>query len=182
MGYAQKILPHYTYDDYIHWEGRWELLEGHPIAMSPMPMPKHQRVAVTLTTEFELAIRQAKCKKCKVYQPLDYKISEDTLLQPDMLIVCKKMTKSFLDFPPLFVAEILSPSTALRDLNTKFEIYQNQGVRYYLIVDSEKESFDLYEILDQRYLLVSYDYTRPYLFAFDDCKIEVVLNEIWENI
>ena len=51
MGIAQKILPHYTYEDWLHWEGRWELIEGHPIAMSPMPVPKHQKVAAALRME-----------------------------------------------------------------------------------------------------------------------------------
>ncbi len=182
MGYAEKILPHYTYKDYIHWEGKWELLKGHPIAMSPAPLYKHQRVALTLSFELELAIRKTKCKKCKVCEPVDYKISSDTVVQPDVLVLCKKMTKQFLDFPPIFVAEILSPSTALRDLNGKFKIYQKQGIKYYMIVDSKKETFDLYEIKRKKYSLVKHDFKQPYLLTFDDCKIEVVLNEIWANI
>ncbi|TCK06622.1 hypothetical protein [Phorcysia thermohydrogeniphila] len=28
-------LPHYTYEDYKHWEGKWELIEGIPYAMCP---------------------------------------------------------------------------------------------------------------------------------------------------
>ena len=39
MGLVQKILPHYTYEDYTIWEGRWELIDGFPIAMSPSPVP-----------------------------------------------------------------------------------------------------------------------------------------------
>ncbi len=31
---AIKILPHYTYEDYCHWKGRWELIDGIPYAMS----------------------------------------------------------------------------------------------------------------------------------------------------
>lgn len=88
MGLAKKYIPHYTYDDWLHWKGRWELIEGHPIAMSPMPVPEHQRVAGELITEFTLALRKAGCKDCKVYQPLDYKIAEDTIFEPDVLIVC----------------------------------------------------------------------------------------------
>ncbi len=30
MNPAIKILPHYTYEDYCHWEGRWELIDGIP--------------------------------------------------------------------------------------------------------------------------------------------------------
>jgi len=28
---------HYTFNDYQHWEGNWELIEGMPYAMSPSP-------------------------------------------------------------------------------------------------------------------------------------------------
>lgn len=45
MGLAEKYIPHYTYNDWLHREGRWELFKGHPIAMSPMPVPEHQRIA-----------------------------------------------------------------------------------------------------------------------------------------
>lgn len=34
---AVRILPHYTYSDYCNWEGRWELIEWIPYAMSPAP-------------------------------------------------------------------------------------------------------------------------------------------------
>jgi hypothetical protein len=45
MSTAAKILPSYTYEDYLHWEGRWELIDGIPYAMSPFPAPRHQRIA-----------------------------------------------------------------------------------------------------------------------------------------
>ncbi len=123
MAIANKILPHYTYDDWIHWEGKWELIEGYPIAMSPTPVPTHQRVAAELRTELLLASRKSNCKKCRVYDPVDYKISDDTILVPDILIICGEVKKKYLDFPPSLLVEILSPATALRDRHTKFEIY-----------------------------------------------------------
>ena len=57
MGSAIKILPHYTYEDYCQWEGRWELIDGIPYAMSPAPTPHHQRIGANLITEFVNAIR-----------------------------------------------------------------------------------------------------------------------------
>jgi hypothetical protein len=44
MAGAIKILPHYTYSDYEQWEGQWELIDGIPYAMSPLPVPKHQKI------------------------------------------------------------------------------------------------------------------------------------------
>jgi hypothetical protein len=37
MSSSVKILPHYTYEDYCKWEGRWELINGIPHTMSPAP-------------------------------------------------------------------------------------------------------------------------------------------------
>ena len=88
MSIAQKIIPHYTYDDWVHWEGVWELIEGHPIAMSPTPVPQHQRVAAELRTEFTIALRKTGCRHCRAYDPLDFKIADDTILVPDILIIC----------------------------------------------------------------------------------------------
>jgi hypothetical protein len=39
-----KILPHYTYRDYLHWEGKWEVIDGIPNAMSPAPAPDASRL------------------------------------------------------------------------------------------------------------------------------------------
>lgn len=101
-----KILPHYTYEDYAQWEGQWELIDGIPYAMMPLPVPKHQWLGGTLLTEFRMALKG--CQQCKPYQPIDYRVTDDTILQPDMLVVCGEITKKYLDFPPVLVAEILS--------------------------------------------------------------------------
>jgi hypothetical protein len=93
MGNVQKILPHYTKDDWVHWEGKWELIEGHPIAMSLTPIPEHQRVAAEMRTEIILAFRKSGCRKYKAYDPIDYIISEDTILIPDILVVCGEIKK-----------------------------------------------------------------------------------------
>lgn len=98
MGNAIKILPHYTYEDYIHWEGKWEIIDGVPYAMSPAPVPYQQIVSANLSAEFRMQLK--KCDKCQVMQPVDYIIKDDIILQPGMLIVCKPISKKFLDFPP----------------------------------------------------------------------------------
>jgi hypothetical protein len=41
MSNAIKILPHYTYADYVQWEGKWEVIDGVPHAMSPAPRPSN---------------------------------------------------------------------------------------------------------------------------------------------
>lgn len=37
----KEYLPNYSYDDYVLWEGDWELIYALPSAMAPTPMIKH---------------------------------------------------------------------------------------------------------------------------------------------
>ncbi len=179
MSIAEKYRPYYTYDDYCQWEGQWELIEGMPYAMCPAPVPQHQRVSLMLSFQFEEALKKG-CTKCKTYLPLDWKITEDTIVQPDVLIVCNKIEKKFLDFPPVLVVEILSPSTAAKDRGEKMELYQSQQVKYYLIIDPQFKKTEIYQLIDGQYQPVS---INPEIFTFnlqDDCTAEVNLTDIWD--
>jgi Uma2 family endonuclease len=178
---AIKLLPYYTYKDYCNWEGRWELIDGIPFAMSPSPSPRHQWLMANIISELRNAIKKAKCQHCKVYDFIDVKIKEDTILQPDCSIVCKPIIKKFLDFPASLVVEILSPATALKDRHTKFSLYEKFGIKYYMIVDEEKELVEIYVLNDKQYVLTSHSPVKPFAFILSgDCKINVLLKNIWE--
>ena len=179
MVIAQKYLPNYTYKDYCQWEGQWELIEGIPYAMSPLPTLTHQRLNGTLFEAFNKALKKG-CKKCKVYIPIDWKITEHTIVQPDLSVVCKPTDKKYLDFPPMLVIEILSPSTALKDRNVKKQIYLSQGVKYFLIIDPKTKKIEVYELINDEYVLKT---TSPKTFSFtleDGCKAKVDFSDIWE--
>jgi Uma2 family endonuclease len=179
MSSAVKILPHYTYEDWLHWDGQWELIDGIPHAMSPMPVPEHQRIGGNLFTEFRQALKSGK-NNFKAYQPVDYRVSDETVLQPDMLVVCGDITKKYLDFAPALVVEILSPSTALKDRHSKFEIYQSQKVKYYLIVNCELPEVEVYELVDDVYKLMSRGKDVEYQFNLDDCEAMIDFRKVWE--
>lgn len=178
MSSAFKILPHYTYEDYRRWEGQWELIEGIPYAMSPAPKPEHQAVAGNLHAELRSALKKNNCS-CKVYQPIDYKISDDTILNTDLLIVCKPIPEGFLNFPPELVIEILSPATALKDRHTKFEIYQAEKIPYYIIVDADKKLVELFQLAGDKYEKKEVDQQHLCPLSFGACSLEIVFDNIW---
>jgi len=181
MSSAIKILPHYTYEDYCNWEGRWELIDGIPYAMSPAPVPEHQRVVMHLGRELIDGLEKSKCKGCTVYNFIDIKIEEDTIVQPDVLIVCKPITKKFLDFPAALVVEILSPATAFKDRHVKFSLYEKMGIKYFLIVDIDKQSIEINTLINNKYQLTAFNANEAFQFTLeDDCRIDVILNNIWE--
>ena len=178
MSNAVKILPHYTYEDYVQWEGKWEVIDGIPYAMSPSPMPKHQLISANLIAEFRQQLK--KCATCKVYQPIDYLVAEDTILQPDMLIVCGEIVKKYLDFAPALVVEVLSPSTAAKDRFTKFPIYQSKGIRYYLIINPDLEEVEVYELFEGEYKMAIRGKEISYDFTFNACNANIDFKEIWQ--
>ena len=176
---APRFLPHYTYDEYVHWEGRWELIEGIPFAMSPSPRPKHQRITSAISAEFHFALK--KCKSCHVYDPLDYKISDETVLQPDILVVCGPIDGPFLDRAPELIVEVLSPATASKDKLYKLNVYQDQGVPYYLVVDVDKETIQVLQLQNGKYeFVVTNGHSFEFAFAFThECSVRIDFNEIW---
>jgi Uma2 family endonuclease len=181
MSSAIKILPHYTYEDYCNWEGRWELIDGIPNAMSPSPTPKHQLIGGNIIYELKSAIKKSGCTNCKVYEFIDIKIEENTIVQPDVSIVCKPITKNFLDFPAALVAEILSPATAFKDRHVKFSLYEQMGIRHFLIVDIDRKTIEINTHTNNKYELTTYSGGGAFPFILeDDCTIDVELFNIWE--
>jgi Uma2 family endonuclease len=177
MSNAVKILPHYTYYEWEQWEGRWELIDGIPFAMSPLPGPKHQKIAAALSAEFTTMLK--KCAQCTAYPPIDYRVSDDTILQPDMLVVCGEITKKFLDFSPALVVEILSPATALKDRHSKYPIYESQGIPYYLIISPDTEEVEIYQLEDGAYSLINKGKNFSHSFSLGECTAVIDFGEIW---
>ena len=179
MSSAVKILPYYTYDDYLQWEGRWEIIEGIPYAMSPAPTPKHQKIANTLGALFYLSLKS--CPDCTAYQAIDYKIAEDTIVQPDISILCQKTNKKFIDFAPAIVVEILSPSTALKDRHTKSNLYAGQKVPYSILVSPETEEVEIYALEETVYVLKQKGKDITWRFDLsEDCSATIDFSEIWK--
>ncbi|WP_456375514.1 Uma2 family endonuclease [Thiolapillus sp.] len=123
MGHPRdEDLPHYTYEDYVQWEGRWELIHGIPYAMTPTPSIQHQKICQHIAVGLDRALSE--CEACLALLPVDWKIDEDTVVQPDNLVICDEVTDTYLRKAPIMIFEVLSKSTASKDKNTKFALYE----------------------------------------------------------
>jgi len=72
----------------------------------------------------------------------------DTVLQPDLIVICdpaKIELKGCVGAPDL-VVEILSPSTATRDVKDKYFIYETYGVKEYWIVQPEDKTVTIHTL------------------------------------
>jgi Uma2 family endonuclease len=102
-------------------------------------------------------------------------------LQPDIAIACNTANKQFLDTPPTLVAEILSPSTALKDRHVKYDLYEQMGVAWYLIVDTDKETVEIYQLVAGVYQPITHQPGEAFaLVLADGCTIALDWAAIWQ--
>lgn len=171
-------IPHYTYRDYEKWEGDWELIRGIPYAMSPAPHWKHQAFGSAFVYFFQDALLKEIGCNCKVLYESDWIVSEDTVIRPDVMIVCEPIEGRHVTKPPALIIEILSPASILKDRNTKFNLYQAYGVRYYLIANPEKTEIEIFQLTDNRYKQTD---TAQFQLT-SKCSVEVQLKNIFDAI
>ena len=145
-------LPHYSYDDYKLWEGDWELIRGIPYAMAPAASWWHQDFGGAFVENFRQAIRNEELAcDCKVLYECDWVVNNDTVVRPDVMIVCDKIEGNYPTKPPVLILEILSPQSILKDRNTKFNLYQSYGVKYYLLANVERQQVEVFILNGNRY-------------------------------
>jgi Uma2 family endonuclease len=171
-------LPRYTHDDYMQWEGRWELIYGVAYAMSPTPSITHQSISQHIASQLERALEN--CQECHALLPVDWKIDEETTVQPDNLVVCGELEQSaYLSKTPALIFEILSKSTAHKDRTTKFKLYEQEGVRYYVIVDPKESIAKVYRLQDGRYIKMLDADQDNVEFDLGKCIISFEFAKIW---
>lgn len=163
-------IPTYTVNDWKLWKGDWELIKGNPVPINP-PLNKHQLLAGDLLTYFNIALRKNKplCN-CRVLYEQDWIIDETNVVRPDILIACGNIDpNSHITKPPVLIVEIFSNSTQLKDRNTKFNLYEFCGVKYYLMADPDTNSVEVYELTDNKYKQIF----SPFNFKISEtCLIE----------
>lgn len=127
---------------------RYELLDG-AIIVTPGPGRWHQAVVVELTVLLRVHRPEGLVVKTA---PFDVALSEDTVLQPDLLVTRgKDLTDKELPTAPLLAVEVLSPSTRRIDQLLKRDRFAEAGVRSYWLVDPLEPSVRVLELEDGDY-------------------------------
>ena len=147
----------YTYEDYLKTpdDVRYELIEG-DLLMTPSPVTKHQRILRELGFEL-LSFARVKDLGEIFLAPFDVHLDNENVVEPDILFISKQrlhiIGEKNVQGPPDLVIEILSESTANRDLVQKKRLYAKFGVKEYWIVIPGEEIVEIYTLKDALYVL-----------------------------
>jgi Uma2 family endonuclease len=154
----------YTYADYLTWnfKERLEILKGKVFKMSPAPSRIHQKISVELTGIFYNYFKKT---PCNVYvAPFDVRLINfkkstldkeiTTVFQPDICVICDKDKlddRGCLGAPDLII-EILSPGNSRKEMDIKFDLYEENAVKEYWIVEPYQKSILIYTLQKDKYI------------------------------
>ncbi|MBI5197012.1 MAG: Uma2 family endonuclease [Nitrospirae bacterium] len=140
----------FTYEDYLKTpdDQRFELIEG-DLIMTPSPVPRHQRISREIGFRLHKFIAEHDLGEV-FYAPCDIHLDKYNVLQPDIFFISKNrlsiIGEKNIQGAPDLVIEILSESTAYRDLVQKKRLYAQFGAREYWIVLPEEEHIEVYTL------------------------------------
>jgi Uma2 family endonuclease len=144
----------YTYADYLKWtfEERLEIIKGKIFPMSA-PARIHQRVSGKF---FNKIANFLEGKLCEVYSaPFDVRLTPlkrnksnkvHTVVQPDLCVICdldKLDDKGCVGAPDLII-EILSPGNTRKEMREKYDVYEENGVKEYWLVEPQDKCVFVY--------------------------------------
>ena len=168
----------YTYADYLKWQfqDRVELIKGRIFKMSPAPNLNHQEIAGNIYRRIGNYLED---KPCRVFiSPFDVRFPRKsgsdsdivTVLQPDVCVVCdnSKLDIKGCNGAPDIVIEVLSPANNKKELKNKYEIYEEAGVKEYLIVFPRERTVQLFTLEDGAYR------GSRYMYAGDSLTFSVL--------
>jgi len=138
----------FTYEDYLHLpeDRRYEIIGGE-LFMTPSPKRVHQQISRNLTTILWSYVKANGLGE--VFEaPFDVVFSHHDVVQPDVLFVSREnlsiVGEDNIQGAPDLIIEILSPSTAERDLDLKKKLYARHAVKEYWIVDPDARKVTVY--------------------------------------
>ena len=187
------INKRYTYAEYLTWvdDKARELIHGF-IKMMSAPRREHAKANINICVNLASFVKKNK-GKCEVYTaPFDVRLPKngetaynkiDTVVQPDICVVCdlSKLDERGCCGAPDMIVEILSPSSLKRDINEKFNLYEEAGVKEYWIVHPKDKSVNVFILQeDGKYDAGTFyeDKGKVPVYIFDNCTID--LNDIFE--
>lgn len=159
------LSKRYTYADYLTWDfkERVELIRGWIFKMSPAPVDQHQRIATGLSSEIYQYFKKKPCQvRAAPYDVrlLDSKKSTDdnqiyTVVQPDICVIrdAAKIDRRGCIGAPDWIIEILSPGNTKTEMQDKYNLYEENGVKEYWIVQPEYAAIQQFVLKEGKFQL-----------------------------
>ena len=137
------LVPHYTTEEVRRFPDdrlRYEVIRGE-LFVTPAPGTPHQRAVRELCATLQSYLATHDLGEA-LPAPFEVEFTEDSAVQPDVIVMLppqqQRLTAQRLYGPPALVIEIVSYSSKRTDRLQKRQLYQEEGVAEYWVVDLEQ--------------------------------------------
>jgi len=144
----------YTFNEHLNLKDdgfQYEIIKG-VMKVVPAPSYEHQKLSGYLYVELGIFLRKNPIGIAS-YSPRDVKFSDDLKYQPDILFISREKLEinkhQYVDGPPDFIVEVLSPGTFSYDIREKFYNYEKFGVKEYWIMNPDNINGSEFYYLEQ---------------------------------
>ena len=184
------INAKYTYADYLTWnfKERLELFRGKIFKMSPAPNRNHQTISGRMYMTFANALKKNTCNV--YYAPFDVRLVKSktkdekviNVVQPDLCIICDedKLAERGCNGAPDLVVEILSPGNTKKEMGIKFDLYEENEVKEYWLVDPAEKTVFIYTLQNKKFIglkpLIEEDTLKSPLFPTLKFKVKDIFS------
>lgn len=182
---TKSATDKYIYKDYllIDDDKRYEILRG-GLIMVPAPFTIHQRVLRNIEDILWNFVRGKNLGEVLV-APTDVVLSEDTVVQPDILFIGKEkldiIKEAAIMGSPDLIVEIVSPSSASYDTVEKRDIYEEYGVKEYWLVFLQEKAIEILALEDGVYREICKGRKTGIVRSKIIAGLEVDLKEVFES-
>ncbi len=137
------LLPRYTAAEVRRFPDdrlRYEVIRGE-LFVSPAPGTSHQRAVTEITGQLYAYLKATGFGEV-LPGPFEVQFARDTAVQPDVIVILEpqreRLSRKRLTGPPALAVEIVSYSSKRTDRLQKRQLYQEEQVPEYWIVDLEQ--------------------------------------------
>lgn len=175
----------------------YEIING-KIYMMSRPNMNHIKISKNIQKILE---KYFESEICEVYPEPDVFFDDENNFVPDLVVLCDKNKEGYQGIygAPDLVIEVLSPSTEMKDLCEKKDVYSKTGVKEYWIVDPTSKKITVYYLennlleinniyyykTDEELKVMSEDERRSIISSFKSGlfnDLEVKLSAVFKNM
>jgi Uma2 family endonuclease len=148
----QRITAQEYAEMYPETTQSMELIDGE-VMTPPAPFDIHGEIVYKLMLRIGIVVITQDLGTMRT-APNDVYFDDYNVVQPDVFYIakenshCRREADGYLHGAPDLCVEVLSSSTARRDRDSKFKLYQKHGVREYWLVDPDAQFIEVYVLMD----------------------------------
>lgn len=179
--------PYFDLASYFAWEEtqeeRHEYWQGEVFAMSG-GTDTHYTVLLNLATALKAEFSGTPCRPFVSGMKVNVEAA-DAVFYPDVFVTCHpadrlpeaNMAKSH----PVFIAEVLSASTAAYDRSRKFELYQQiPELQEYLLIEQDRRHADLFRKNAEGFWVL-HPYGESGVISLESLNVQVPMSTLYAD-